>query len=270
MPGEVVEVLQEDRRLDELLERASRPPRESPRRFANTCSVCGLMSPGRGLLLARTQRELARDEDEAVRLDRLRVRSALERGRCCFGANDLLRHGPPPRLLNGPKRLAERGADRLEDRCEHVLRVGALDEPHVQVQPGRDARARSRKREATSVASPPTRSIGEVDVRDEPRLVAPARATPARAPRRPGRATSPGHAARGEPRSRTRRPSVRPAAVTPSSALPGCHLERRRGSVPPARARVTRWSSTGRPVSMPPAPSSPRVMRASLCVSLTG
>jgi len=32
--------------------------------------------------------------------------------------------------------LAERGTDGLEDRCEHVLRVGALHEAHVQVEPG--------------------------------------------------------------------------------------------------------------------------------------
>src|ERR1700739_1474915 len=32
------------------------------------------------------------------------------------------------------RRLRERNAQRLEDRFEHVLRIGAVQEPHVQVQ----------------------------------------------------------------------------------------------------------------------------------------
>ena len=63
------------------------------RRFAKTCSVCAPMSPGASSLCAREERQLAGDEDEPVRLDRLGVRRALERRGCCIGADGLLAHG---------------------------------------------------------------------------------------------------------------------------------------------------------------------------------
>ena len=79
------------------------------------------------------QAELAGDEDEPVRDDRLRVRRALERRRSALGPDDgLLRHAL---LLSRRRRAGERYSERLEDRLEHVLRVLAVQQPHVQRQP---------------------------------------------------------------------------------------------------------------------------------------
>ena len=88
--GEVVEVLQEDRRLDEILDGASR-------RLENRRQVTqGLL----GLLgdvpldhrVTRFDTELAGDEDELADPDRLVVRGALKRCRRGLGADDDLLH----------------------------------------------------------------------------------------------------------------------------------------------------------------------------------
>src|SRR6266516_1775355 len=90
-PREVVQVLQEDRRLHEPLEGRARllqylaQVREDLLRLRADVST-------EQVVLARSQRQLPGDEDEAAGLDRLRVRRPLERRRRCLGANNLLAH----------------------------------------------------------------------------------------------------------------------------------------------------------------------------------
>src|SRR5207253_956940 len=94
-PPEVVEVLEEDRRLDEAVERRPGLLEDRAQVGEDLLGLRADLAAGE-LRLARAQRELPRDEDEAVRLDRLRVRRPLERRRRCFGAYDLLAHCSPP------------------------------------------------------------------------------------------------------------------------------------------------------------------------------
>ena len=132
IPREVGEIDEEDRRLQEVVETA-------PRRFEDRGEVphdlLGLLLHGRPGELARLERdpELTRDEHEVTDADRLVVRGALEGPGRAIRPNDLLlRHVC---LLVGRSGVGagsrERDAERLEDRLEHVLRVLALDQPHV-------------------------------------------------------------------------------------------------------------------------------------------
>ena len=64
--------------------------------------------------------------------------------------------------------LRQRHAERLEDRLEHVLRIGALDQPHVQRQPG--ALGELSQEGGDDVAGEAgDAGVAEVDVRDDER-----------------------------------------------------------------------------------------------------
>src|SRR5919198_1913161 len=89
---EVVEVLQEDRRLDDPVERAARRLEDRPQVREHLLGLTADLV-GDHLGVVGTQRELAGDEHESVRLDRLRVRRALKRRRCSLGTDHFLAHG---------------------------------------------------------------------------------------------------------------------------------------------------------------------------------
>src|SRR5438132_9586758 len=71
-----------------------------------------------------------------------------------------------PRFGYGATGLAERCPDRLEDRREHVLRVGPLDEAYVQVQPGGERELLEEAR-CDVGREPADALVREIDVRDE-------------------------------------------------------------------------------------------------------
>src|SRR5438105_9967521 len=88
-PREVVEALQEDRRLHDAVEAA---PCFLEDRAEVGEDLLGLLldRAAAQLRVSRLERELTGDEDKARSLDRLRVRRSLERRRRGLGADDLL------------------------------------------------------------------------------------------------------------------------------------------------------------------------------------
>src|SRR5436190_17718901 len=94
---EIVEALEEDRRLHEAVEPGARLRED---RLQVREDLFGLLlDPARDHGVSRLQAELAGDEDEAAGRDGLRVRRALERRRRCLGPDDvLLGHGRASRL----------------------------------------------------------------------------------------------------------------------------------------------------------------------------
>ena len=122
--------------------------------------------------MAGLERELAGDEDEAARHDALGVRRALKRGRRRLGAYDvLLLHRSSDQVVCGRAACGERGAESLEDGVEHVLGVVSLEQPDVERQTG------SLREAAQEVADhvggeAADAGLGEIDVRDDERLVA--------------------------------------------------------------------------------------------------
>src|SRR4051794_9306274 len=160
-----------------------------------------------------------------------------------------------------------------------MLRVGPLDEAHVQVQPGGERQLVEETRRDVG-REPADALVREIDVRDEAgryvalecpggeRLVrggqppppAPRwpQQTPTSAPPRPAwAASSPLSAA----------PSARPAAATASSALPGATSSDSLNRAV-AASSTTRWSSTGKPVATLAAPSRASSTRTPVCVSV--
>ena len=129
--GEVAEVGEEDRRLDEPVEPAAGLLEDRAQVREHLLGL--LRDPSRELRRARLQPELAGDEDEARRHDRLRVRRALERGRRSARCEPPVSR--PSALPPLPAALRQGHPERLEDRLEHVLRLRALDQAHVQRQP---------------------------------------------------------------------------------------------------------------------------------------
>src|SRR5438128_7161695 len=92
---EVVEVLEEDGRLHEPVKAGARLAEDRGQVRKDPLGL--LLDPARDRSVAGLQAELARDEDEAARGDRLRVRRSLERRRGALGADDgLLAHSVPP------------------------------------------------------------------------------------------------------------------------------------------------------------------------------
>src|SRR4051812_15337066 len=70
-----------------------------------------------------------------------------------------------------PAGLRERGAERLEDRLENVMRVGAVEQAHVQCQRGAVRElAQERGDDVGRDATEPR--LRQVDVRDQERLLA--------------------------------------------------------------------------------------------------
>src|SRR5437763_2840367 len=95
------------------------------RRFANTCSVCAPISPpissdspGRSASWPETK-------------TRSPTRSACEYGAPWNGAGAASVRTTSFSATQLPPRLRQRDAERLEDRLQDVLRVLAVDEPHV-------------------------------------------------------------------------------------------------------------------------------------------
>ena len=68
----------------------------------------------------------------------------------------------------GAAGLGERDAERLEDRLEHVLRVVAGDQPHVQRDPGALGELAQEVGDEVGV-EPADPRVGEIDVRHEQR-----------------------------------------------------------------------------------------------------
>src|SRR5260221_5438145 len=83
-PCEIIEVLQEDRRLDDLVERRAGCLEDRPQICEELLGL-GADLAALKVLVPRLEGELARNEDEAAGLDRLRVRRPLEwrRRRLC-------------------------------------------------------------------------------------------------------------------------------------------------------------------------------------------
>ncbi len=86
---EVAEILQEDGRLHEPLETRAGRLEDRPEVAEDLVGLLLDRVAGQ-LLLAGSEADLARDEDEAVRLDRLRVRGSLKRRRRRLGPDDRL------------------------------------------------------------------------------------------------------------------------------------------------------------------------------------
>ena len=157
--GEVGQVLQEDGGLHEVRERRARSLEDRPQVREHLLGLLRDVARDE-LLLARAERQLARDEHEPVRLDRLRVRCALERRGCRFGANDFLAHAISSFCRDG---LAECGADRLEDRREDVLRVAPSTSRTCRFRPARlGERLQKARRDVGRDAR--RLAVGEVDV----------------------------------------------------------------------------------------------------------
>ena len=188
--GEVVEALQEDRGLDECVERAAGLLEDRAEVLEHLLGL-RLDVAAEQVFLTRAKRELPRDEDEAVRLDRLRVRRSLERCGCCFGADGFLRHDCS--FASGMGRHAWPSAAPTDLKIEARTCCGSVPSTTRTCTFSAAVCASScRKREATSVASPPTRWSGEIDVRDEARTRRLARAPPRRVLPPPERAPTRG------------------------------------------------------------------------------
>src|ERR671937_480705 len=100
------------------------------RRFANTCSVCGPISP------PMSSDSPGRSASWPETKTRSPTRIACEYGAPWNGAGAASVRTTSFSATAHPARLGERDAEGLEDRLEHVLRVLALDQPDVQRQPG--------------------------------------------------------------------------------------------------------------------------------------
>ena len=164
---EVVEALQEDRRLRELVQAAPRLLQDRAQILHRLLGLLGDAAADHPAPVGG-EAELAGDEDEAADLDGLVVRRSLERSGRTLGADDLLLcHGFSLSVQARLGRLRERGAERLEDGLEDMARVLPVDQPDVQRQP---RRLRERVEEARGeVAAEPSRPrLGQIDVaRDE-------------------------------------------------------------------------------------------------------
>src|SRR5262245_40782219 len=260
--GEVVEVLEEHRRLHDTVERAAGG-------FEDRAQVCedllGLRADlaAHQLGLPRLQSKLPRDEDEPVRLDRLRVRSALERGRRRFRPNNLLRHESS--LESGTGRHACPSAAPTALKIAASTCCGSVPSTSRTCRLSPAARASSsRNREATSVARPPTRW-------SEKSTLVTSRGSGSRSRAASASASSAGMSDQPSPAfcassGASDAPSARPAAPTASSALPGAtSSESLKRAV--SASSPTRWSSTGRPVATLATPCCASWTRTPVCVS---
>ena len=106
------------------------------RRFANTCSVCSPIVPPMSSVWPGSRATWPETNTSPPADDRLRVRRALKRRRGCLRANDVLAHIVISLPVVCAARAGQRGAQRLEDRVEHVLRVVAFQQANVQRQAG--------------------------------------------------------------------------------------------------------------------------------------
>ena len=158
-PGEVAEVLEEDRRLDEPVERRCPPPRGSRggwRRSARSAP----RSRRRRAPLARAQRELARDEHEAGRrgspASTARPGTARAPPRC--GSTSLLIRVTPSSLAGCGGRHAWPSAAPSALKIASSTCSGSWPSSSRtwSVSPAPPASS-FRNRETTSLASPPTR-----------------------------------------------------------------------------------------------------------------
>src|SRR4051812_13613623 len=213
-PLEVVEVLEEHRRLHEAVETRSRL-------LENRAQVrehlLGLLfdRAARQLLVAGPKGELAGHEHEITVADRLRVRGALERRGCRFGAHDGLAHSLPPSIVHACASATPSALKIASSTCWVSV---PLSSRTCSVTHAPSAK-RSRKRRATSVPRPPTRACvrstlvttsGVSDVSRTTLANASAEVIDANPYPRPARTLS----ARALP-------SARPASATSASPVPG-------------------------------------------------
>ena len=157
-----------------------------------------------------------------------------------------LRHCSPP--YGGPARLAERGAERLEDRLEHVLGVLALEQAHVHVEPGAVGELLEEARD--DVGREPADALArEVDVRDDER---PLRDLDDDAGERlVGRQVRPAATRRAAGAQRLARARRRARGRRPRPPRRRCRARPRASAAaaPQRASSPTRWSSTGSPVA---------------------
>src|SRR5690349_3295048 len=152
-PLEVVEVLEEDRRLDELVEPGARLLEDRAEVREDLLRLF-LDRAARKRFVARLEGELARDEDEVPRLDRLRVGRALERRGRRLRAHDGLAHSGPPSVAHACARARRSALKIASSTCCVSVPFSSLT---WSVTPAPSA-SRSRKRRTTSVPSPPIRA----------------------------------------------------------------------------------------------------------------
>ena len=124
-------------------------------RFANTCSVCSVIASRHELLLAGLERELSRYEHESVRLDRLRVRRALKRGRRVLGADDLFAHSISPPC--GGRQAWPIAAPSALKIAASTCSVSRPSRTRIWTLSPAPAASSLRKRATTSLSRPPTR-----------------------------------------------------------------------------------------------------------------
>ena len=105
--GEVVEVLEEDSRLDELVQTRARGLEDRPEVRKDLLRLLADRA-SHELRVTGLERHLAGDEYEPAGHDRLRVRSALKRRRRCLRSNDRLSHVSSLRLIGRTRSPARR------------------------------------------------------------------------------------------------------------------------------------------------------------------
>src|SRR5579864_4293070 len=100
------------------------------RRFAKTCSVCSSIDPPASSLSPGFSASWPETNTKPL------ATIACEYGAPWNGAGaaSVRTTVLSATVASLVRRLRERNAQRLEDRLEHVLRIGAVQEPHVQVQ----------------------------------------------------------------------------------------------------------------------------------------
>src|SRR5581483_9003803 len=156
------------RRKTVVLTRRSRPlPASSriARRFANTCSVCSSMPPAISPSPVRRPSWPETNTKPPAAI-------ACEYGAPWNGAGAAsVRTTRLSAICSSfGRRLRERNTQRLEDRLEHVLGVLAVQQPDVQRHAGAVGEAFEEPADDVG-AEPADAGLGEVDVRDDERLV---------------------------------------------------------------------------------------------------
>src|ERR1700704_1808472 len=131
------------------------------RRFAKTCSVCSSIAPPESSFSPGFSASCPETKTKPL------ATTACEYGAPWNGAGaDSVR----TMVLSATRsslvrRLRERHTQRLEDRFEHVLRLSAVEQSHVQGQPG-PLRKALEKAPRDVGAEPANTCLREIDVRD--------------------------------------------------------------------------------------------------------
>src|SRR6266508_1147918 len=207
----VVEVRQEDGRLDEAIHSASGGLEDRPQVRQGLLRLLLDRLPDRRWIVGLDS-HLSGDEDEPRGLDRLRIRRPLERCRCCLGSYDLLHWSS---LLRGRHAWASATPSALKIDSSTCWLSLPSSSRTCRVKPAVCANS-SRKRAARSPARPAIRACETRSGRPEASSATCARAS------------STGTTAEPWPRTPSARsgsasasPSDRAAAVISTSGLPG-------------------------------------------------